>query len=106
MNMLADRSDVEALMRGIEISRKIARTAPYDRMLSVEINPGPDVRTPEQLERYVRETTLHTYHPACTARMGAVVDERLKVIGVEGIRVADTSACPRSPAETPTPRRF
>lgn len=94
MNMLSDRNDVEALMRGIEITREIARTAPFDRMLGIEINPGPNVRTPEQLERWIRETCLHTYHPACTARMGAVLDEELRVLGVEGLRVADTSAMP------------
>lgn len=94
MNMLAERSDVEGLMRGIEITREIARSEPYDQMLNVEINPGPDVRTPEQLERWIRETCLHTYHPACTARMGAVLDERLRVQGVDGLRVADVSALP------------
>lgn len=94
MNMLSAREDVEALMRGIEITRTIVRSAPYDTMISGEINPGPSVRTPEELERFIRETTLHTYHPACTARMGAVLDERLRVKGVRGLRVADASALP------------
>lgn len=94
MNLLSAREDVEALIRGIEITRRIIRTPPYAQMISGEINPGPDVQTPEQLERFIRETTLHTYHPACTAGMGRVLDERLRVIGVAGLRVADASALP------------
>ncbi|MCL2613388.1 MAG: GMC family oxidoreductase N-terminal domain-containing protein [Nocardioidaceae bacterium] len=94
MNMLADPADVEALMRGIELTRRIVAAAPYDEMVSGELNPGPGVRTPEQLERFIRETTLHTYHPACTAGMGRVLDERLRVEGVAGLRVADASALP------------
>jgi len=94
MNMLSDPQDVEALMRGIELTRRIVASAPYDTMVSREINPGPDVQTPEQLERFIRETTLHTYHPACTAGMGRVLDEKLRVKGVRGLRVADASALP------------
>jgi len=94
MNMLSAREDVEALMRGIELTRRIIASPPYDTMISREINPGADVQSPEAMERFIRETTLHTYHPACTAGMGRVLDERLRVHGVRGLRVADTSALP------------
>lgn len=95
MNMLSASEDVEALMRGIELTRRIIAAAPYDTMISREINPGADVQSPEAMERFIRETTLHTYHPACTAGMGRVLDERLRVTGVSGLRVADASALPQ-----------
>ena len=94
MNMLSAREDVEALMRGIDLTRRIIASAPYDTMIAREINPGADIRSPEAMETFIRETTLHTYHPACTAGMGRVLDERLRVNGVKGLRVADTSALP------------
>ena len=66
---------------------------------AVEVTPGAAVQTDAELEEWVRNHAEHTYHPSCTARMGAegegVLDERLRVRGVSGLRVADTSALPR-----------
>lgn len=100
LNMLTERSDVEALMRGIRLTREIVRQAPLRDMISAEIHPGDDVQTEEQLEHWIRTTCEHTFHPACTARMGAsadeaVVDEELRVFGVDNLRVADASVLPR-----------
>ena len=98
LNLLAERSDVEALMRGIRLTREIFAQAPLRDMVGVEITPGDAVQTDDELERWIRRTCQHTYHPSCTARMGepgeGVVDAELRVHGVEGLRVADTSALP------------
>lgn len=99
LNLLTERADLEAMVRGIRLTREIVAQGPLADMVSVEITPGPDVRTGEELERWVRRTCLNTYHPACTARMGepgeGVLDARLRVHGVAGLRVADASALPR-----------
>ncbi len=99
LNLLQDRSDVEALMRGVRLTRRIAEQQPMRDMIAMEITPGDAVQSDADLERWVRETCQHTYHPASTARMGepgdGALDPELRVHGVENLRVADTSALPQ-----------
>ena len=63
-----------------------------------ELYPGPDVRTAEALRDYVRRTAITYHHQVGTCQMGvdsdAVVDPRLRVHGIEGLRVADASVMP------------
>jgi len=98
LNLLTERADVEALMRGIRRTREIFATAPLRDMVAAEITPGAAVQSDAELERWIRATCEHTYHPSCTARMGepgdGAVDAELRVHGVEGLRVADTSVLP------------
>jgi choline dehydrogenase len=65
---------------------------------AVERYPGPDVRSPDELRGYVRKTAITYHHQVGTCKMGidsaAVVDARLRVHGVEGLRVADASIMP------------
>jgi choline dehydrogenase len=72
------------------------------RHLNVQIlHPGTRASTRAHLEAEIRRSVEHTYHPSCTARIGTesdgVVDARLRVHGVAGLRVADASVFPRIP---------
>jgi choline dehydrogenase len=102
LNLLTDRSDLEAMIRATRIIREIAAAEPLRSLIGDELTPGPDVVGDERLERWLRAECEHTYHPSCTARMSAdpadgVVDAQLRVHGLDGLRVADCSVFPRIP---------
>jgi choline dehydrogenase len=101
LNLLQDRSDMEAMMRGVRLARRIAEQPPMRDMIAMEITPGDGVQSDADLERWVRRTCQHTYHPTSSARRGepgdGVLDAELRVHGVENLRVADASALPEIP---------
>ena len=63
-----------------------------------EITPGKGIRTRQEIAAWIRTSAQHTYHPACTARIGSpqdgAVDSELRVHGVERLRIADCSVMP------------
>ncbi len=93
--------DLSVLREGIKKARTIAQAEPFDDIRGEEIWPGEDVQTDAEIENHIRETCHTVYHPAGTCKMGpeddetAVVDPQLRVRGVEGLRVADTSIMPK-----------
>jgi choline dehydrogenase len=95
---LDDDADLDVLVRGIEISRDLAHTRAFDGLRGRELAPGEDVTDRAGLARYVRANASTVWHPVGTCRMGsdrdAVVDARLRVHGVERLRVADASVMP------------
>ena len=99
MNHLGCDADVQVLMRGIEIGHDIMRSNKLDSARGAEVVPGPDATTKVELEQYVRNTAVTVWHPCGTCRMGhdrlAVVDPQLRVYGIEGLRVADSSVMPK-----------
>jgi choline dehydrogenase len=101
-NALAADSEVDALVRAIELGRDIASRPPLSRVLGEELNPSAGLRSREELVLWLRATCEHEYHPTCTCRIGSpedgVVDPELRVHGVEGLRVADASVMPKIPA--------
>ncbi|WP_285029973.1 GMC family oxidoreductase N-terminal domain-containing protein [Mycolicibacterium sp. lyk4-40-TYG-92] len=101
LNQMQAGSDVKAFIRAIRRTREIVAAEPLASILGKEIHPGPAVRSDADLERWIRETSGTTGHPACSARMGtdpdSVLDERLRVRGVQHLRVADASAFPAIP---------
>ncbi|MBM3607755.1 MAG: choline dehydrogenase [Alphaproteobacteria bacterium] len=97
-NMFAERADVETMVRALRISRDIFARAPLRDLLTSEIAPGPGVQSDHELEAYARANATHRAHPVGTCRMGvgamAVVNARLELHGLEGLRIADASIMP------------
>src|SRR5690606_7991564 len=81
-----------------KVLRDILRRPAIARYITAEVEPGLDCASDEQLLAYCRAYGSTIYHPTCTARMGtddrAVVDTRLRVRGLSGLRVADGSIMP------------
>jgi choline dehydrogenase len=98
---LTDPRDLTRLETGLAMIREAAAGPALARLLQAEVWPGPDVTTRAGLRAYIRRTVGSYYHPAGTCRMGtghrAVVDPRLRVHGVAGLRVADASVMPAIP---------
>lgn len=98
-NALAARSDVDVLIRGVEQVRLVASKAPLAEFISSELGPGPDAVSSAQLEEFVRRTATTGHHQSGTCKMGsdsmAVVDDELRVHGLQGLRVVDASIMPK-----------
>jgi choline dehydrogenase len=99
LGWLSDPSEMEAMVEAVRLAREIAETGPLGEAAVLNVDPGPGVKTDDQLEAWVRAECQHEYHPSCTCRMGpeddAVLDEELRVRGVDGLRVVDASSMPR-----------
>jgi choline dehydrogenase len=97
-NMLSEQSERDEMIDAVERAREIAAAGPLSGVLADEITPGKEARTRDELAAWIRTTCQHTYHPACTARIGSptdgAVDAELRVHGVDGLRVADCSVMP------------
>jgi choline dehydrogenase len=101
LNTLSHPDDVQAFIRVVRRTREIVATEPFASVVTAELHPGPDVVTDAQIEAWLRSSVATTGHPACSAAMGAapdsVLDEKLKVRGVQALRVADASVFPCIP---------
>jgi choline dehydrogenase len=99
--------DIAVMLAGVKLARRIGNQPPLRGWIKRELAPGPDAVTDDELIDYIRTTHNTVYHPAGTARMGAVddpeavLDPRLRVKGVTGLRVADASIMPFLPAVNP-----
>jgi choline dehydrogenase len=96
-NLLSDPDDLKALVAGVELCREIGNSPALRPFLKQEVVPG-NVKGPA-LENYLRNTAISWWHQTCTAKMGrdslSVVDAKLKVYGIENLRIADGSIMPR-----------
>jgi choline dehydrogenase-like flavoprotein/thiamine pyrophosphate-dependent acetolactate synthase large subunit-like protein len=98
-NYLADPADTMALVEGIRIARRIGSSRAFDALRGPEAVPGPALKTDAELEGFVHAAAACLFHQAGTCRMGpdarnAVVDARLRVHGIRGLRVIDASIMP------------
>jgi choline dehydrogenase len=97
--LLSHPHDVDALLRGLKIGRRVTQAPAFARYRAIEVQPGPNVQDDAALIDYIRRAAATVHHPCGTCRMGpeenSVVNERLCVHGIEALRVADASVFPR-----------
>lgn len=95
---LATEQDRQTAVAAVRRSRDIASAVPMRDVVAEETAPGPSVQSDEEILQYIRETGQTTQHMVGTCKMGtdemAVVDERLRVHGITGLRIADASVMP------------
>lgn len=100
-NYLDRAEDREGFRRCVRLTREIIAQPAFDPYRGDEVAPGPDVQTDDEIDAFVRQTMETTYHPCGSCRMGedqmAVVDSELKVRGLAGLRVIDSSVFPSEP---------
>ena len=98
---LSRDEDLAVFEYGIRYARELVQTKPFDPMRGRELAPGPNVTSSTDLGDYIRRVASTVWHPVGTCKMGpasdvaAVVDDRLRVRGVEGLRIADASVMPK-----------
>jgi choline dehydrogenase len=97
-NFLSAPIDGELTVRAVRIARSIMYAPAMADMALTEIGPGPTRATNDEILDWVRQVAETTYHPVGTCKMGtdamAVVDDQLRVRGIDGLRVADASIMP------------
>ena len=102
-NFLSEREDVEELIDGSVMLRRIARSEPLASLVRSEFQPGSAIQSREDMETDVRQRAGSVFHASGTCRMGSdehgsVVDARLRVHGLAGLRVIDASIFPLLPS--------
>jgi choline dehydrogenase len=99
-NFLAEPDDLRCSVEGVRISREIFEQAAMQKHLRAIRFPDESVRTQADYEAYARQYGRTSYHPTCTCKMGAesdpmaVVDPQLRVRGIDGLRICDSSVMP------------
>ncbi|MEM8792873.1 MAG: GMC family oxidoreductase N-terminal domain-containing protein [Pseudomonadota bacterium] len=101
-NYLATEYDRRVLIEGLKLARRISRATPFADHVAEEVEPGPERTDDDALMAHIRARATTIFHPTSTCRMGtdpmAVTDPRLRVHGVEGLRIADCSIMPTVPS--------
>ena len=100
-NYLTAELDRRVIVAGMKLARRLLKSEPLSPYYDHEDFPGPGVQTDEEFLQAATKRGTTTFHPGCTCRMGpadaswAVVDDQLRVHGLEGLRVVDASVMPR-----------
>jgi choline dehydrogenase len=97
-NYLATENDRRVMVEGLKIVRRIVGSPPLSDHVVDEFMPGDKVQSDDDWLAYCREMGETVFHPTSTCRMGTVVDDKLQVNGVEGLRVVDASVIPAVPS--------
>jgi len=97
-NYFKCEGDLHVLLEGLKLSRRLAQAKAFEPYRGTEVRPGAAVQAEAALIAFVRQSAQTLYHPVGTCKMGsdplAVVDAKLRVHGLEGLRVVDASIMP------------
>lgn len=100
---LTNPLDVSVLVEGVKFIRSLIQAEALSPLQPFEVIPGANVTTDDDIAQFIRQNSATFYHPAGSCKIGArehggVVDENLKVYGIEGLRIVDASTMPLLPA--------
>lgn len=99
-NYMSHADDWTEMRACVRLTREIFAQPAFDRYRGREIQPGAEVQSDDEIDAFIRARVESAFHPSCTCRMGrrddplAVVDAETRVIGIEGLRVVDSSIMP------------
>ena len=97
--LLSEPGEIDSLIRAIRIARKVFASEAFAPYGGIEVAPGPEVQSDDEIDDYIRRTGYTVHHPVGTCRMGsdkaAVVDPQLRFNGIAGLRIADASVMPK-----------
>jgi choline dehydrogenase len=96
-NLLATEGDRAMFRRVVKLTRELFAQPAAAALVKQELLPGPEVQTDVEIDAFVRSIVGTAMHPTSTCAIGPVVDERLKVHGLEGLRIVDCSVMPTIP---------
>jgi choline dehydrogenase len=98
-NYLHSQRDIDTTIAGVRAMRRVIAQPAFDPYRGSEVNPGEMIESDDEITAWLRQTGATTFHQCGTCAMGrdplAVVDEKLRVRGIDGLRVADASVMPR-----------
>ncbi len=101
-NYLGHPEDLVCAIAAVRLARRVAAQPALAGLVDEEVRPGANAQSDEEIAAFIRETGTTSYHPVGTCRMGvdamAVVNPQLRVVGLEGLRVADASVFPTMPS--------
>lgn len=97
-NLFSRNEDLKTLIEGVKLGRKLMQTKALKKFVKGECLPGEKIITEKDFESFVRQYGTHIYHPVGTCKMGndesAVVNHKLQVHNIKGLRIADASIMP------------
>ena len=98
-NYLQHPEDLTEMVNGFKKARELISQPSFDEFRGIELTPGPQIQTDKQIIEFIKSAAETDYHPSCSCAMGngdtAVVDDQMKVRGIEKLRVVDASVMPQ-----------
>ena len=97
-NYMSKTQDWEEFRAAVRLTREIFQQQSFAPYRGAELSPGPAVQSDSDIDAFLRDAVETAYHPSCTCKMGSddmsVVDSNCKVLGLDGLRIADSSIMP------------